>query len=42
MTKYARIINFMKYVKKKFNEESNIDYNYINIGKNNYEKLYRI
>ena len=40
MTKYARIINFMKYVEKKFNEESNIDYNYINIGKNNYVKNY--
>ena len=39
-SKYIRINNFIEYVEKKFNEESNIDYNYINIGKNNYVKNY--
>ena len=39
-SKYIRINNFLKYVENKFNEESNIDYNYINIGKNNYVKNY--
>jgi len=40
LAKYARILKFIDYVENKFNEESNIDYNYINIGNNNYVKNY--
>ena len=39
-TKWARLKELIKYIEKKFNEESNIDKNYIDIGSNNYVKNY--
>ena len=39
-TKWARLRELIKYIEEKFNEESNIDKNYIYIGNNNYVKNY--
>jgi len=39
-TKWARLKELIKYIEKKFNEESNIDKDYIYIGNNNYVKNY--